>query len=492
MIDHAIEREALRLLWATLRLSIAPELESALAKDRAKRSDAALARLVAGYAQLPAVRALYRERYEKLLERARDMGSVPAVVAASQTAAAADNPIFIGIPEVAGELEARVLALDEARQRGSVDGAALDALVRDVVGLEASCRLEYESRVLAMKPRLGAAGDSAARELTSDSLQAYLRGHPRGCASVVVRGIHEIPGGRSKRTVRAELEDAGALPSELVLRLDTGRGVGTSVIDEFTILDRVARCGLPVPEPLWLESSAALFGQPFIVFRRMPGAAAGDLIEGAFRKEPRTARALARALARVHAGGTALLETPDERGPAVAHTRSLLTHYRDWWRLKKPFPSLVIETAFLWLFRGLDRGLGDATVVHADTGFHNLLLDEAGNACLLDWEFAHFGDPAEDLASCRPAVEQCMPWADFMAEYQREGGKPVSDFRLNYFEIWRPLRNAVVCGTTLHTMMQGEADDIDPVTIALSTFQRLQTDLARTLDARLTRDLDRG
>ena len=37
-------------------------------------------------------------------------------------------------------------------------------------------------------------------------------------------------------------------------------------------------------------------------------------------------------------------------------------------------------------------------------------------------------------------------------------------------------------------MIRGEADDIDPVTIGLSTFQRLQTDLARTLDARLTRD----
>jgi aminoglycoside phosphotransferase (APT) family kinase protein len=489
MSDHTIEREALRQLWATLRLSIAPELGSALARDRAKRSDAALARLVAGYAQLPAVRALYRERYESLLDRARRMDGAAAVAAMSPPAAAADNPIFIGIPEVAGELEARVLALDEARARGSVDGAALDALVRDVVSLEATCRLDYESRVLAMKPRLGATGDSAARELTSGSLQAYLRGHPRGCASVAVRAVHEIPGGRSKRTVRAELEAAGALPSELVLRLDTGRGVGTSVLDEFTLLDRVARRGLPVPEPLWLESSPAPFGQPFIVFRRMAGAAAGDLIEGAFRKEARTARALARALAQVHAGGTALLENADERGPAVSHTRSLLTHYREWWRLKKPFPSLVIEAAFLWLFRGLDRGLGDATVVHADTGFHNLLLDEAGNACLLDWEFAHFGDPAEDLASCRPAVEQCMPWADFMAEYQREGGKPVSDFRLNYFEIWRPLRNAVVCGSTLHSMMRGEADDIDPVTIGLSTFQRLQTDLARTLDARLAREL---
>jgi aminoglycoside phosphotransferase (APT) family kinase protein len=287
--------------------------------------------------------------------------------------------------------------------------------------------------------------------------------------------------------VLARLGTAGPLPSELVLRLDTGRGVGTSVTDEFPLLDRVAKRGLPVPEPLWLEESAEPFGFPFIVFRRMPGASAGDLIEGAFRKEPATARALARALGRVHAGGRELIDDPAERGSAVAHTHALLTHYHEWWRSKKPFPSLVIETAFMWMFRRLGDGLGEPTVVHADAGFHNLLLDEAGNGCLLDWEFAHFGDPAEDLASCRPAVEKCMPWEEFVAEYQAHGGTPVSEFRLNYFEVWRPLRNAAVCGTVLHSLMSGEADDIDPVTIGLSTFQRLQADLARSLESVLAR-----
>jgi hypothetical protein len=154
---------------------------------------------------------------------------------------------------------------------------------------------------------------------------------------------------------------------------------------------------------LWLESSGEPFGFPFIVFRRVPGAAAGDLIEGAFRKEPATARALERALGSVHAKGRILVTSDGGRESSVPHTRELLTHYLEWWRAKKPFPSLVIESAFMWLFRKLDGGLGDATVVHADTGFHNLLLDEQQHACLLDWEFAHLGDPAEDLACCYPA-----------------------------------------------------------------------------------------
>ena len=488
-MDHPVERNALRVLWATLRNSLAPDLGSALARDRAKRADAALARLVAGYEQLPGVRAEFAPRYAALLGQARELAARSG--GQSPTAERTGNAmqgdlVFVGSPAAAAELEALLTTLSNESARDAGSGAQLDDLIRDVVRTEAACRSEYERRVMQLVPAVAGEGKGT-RDVTVEALQRYLRAHPRASPAVVVMEVNEIPGGRSKRTVLARLGVAGPLPAELVLRLDTGRGVGTSVAEEFPLLDRVAKLGLPVPEPLWLEDSAEPFGHPFIVFRRMPGAAAGDLIEGAFRKEPATALALARALARVHAGGRELIEDPAERSSSVVHTRALLTHYHDWWRSKKPFPSLVIETAFMWLFRRLGDGLGESTVVHADSGFHNLLLDETGNGCLLDWEFAHFGDPAEDLASCRPAVEKCMPWEDFLAEYRAHGGSPVSDFRLRYFEVWRPLRNAAVCGTVLHSMMNGEADDIDPVTIGLSTFQRLQADLARSLEAILAR-----
>jgi aminoglycoside phosphotransferase (APT) family kinase protein len=423
-----------------------------------------------------------------LLARARTLArsaGLPTATPDPFEAQSRGELVFVGSPVVAAELESLLAQLSMSGARASAQRAELDRLLLDVIDAERACRLDYEQRVVRLSPTPGGGGASA-REVTVDTLQGYLQAHPRG-AGAQVREVKEVPGGRSKRTVLVTLDPAGKLPSELVLRLDTGRGVGTSVTGEFPLLDRVAKLGQPVPEPLWLEASHEPFGFPFIVFRRMPGAAAGDLIEGAFRKEPATALALARVLGRIHAAGTQLVDEPARAQPAVAHTRELLTHYFDWWRSKKPFPSLVIETAFMWLLRNLDGGLGEPTVVHADTGFHNLLLDPSGNGCLLDWEFAHFGDPAEDLASCRPAVEKCMPWEGFMTEYQANGGKPVSDFRLRYFEIWRPLRNAAVCGTVMHSLMNGEADDIDPVTIALSTFMRLQADLARSLHAVLAR-----
>lgn len=479
MNDRSLERNALLLLWSTLRNTLQPELASALAKDRAKRSDAALLRLVAGYDHLPILRAAFSERYAGLLVEARRLarcGGEGVAAPPANLASLDDNPIFVGIPEVAGTLEGLLVGLART-QDGQEADAGFDSLLARVVSAEADMRDAYESAVAKVKP----VGMRSVHSVTTAALERYLQTHPQSSREVRVKSVIDIPGGRSKRTILVELERSAHLPPALVFRMDTGRGVGTNVSDEFSLLDRVARRGLPVPEPLWLETNVEVFGFPFIVFRRMPGETAGDLIDGAFKKVPATGHALARALAAVHTAGADMIEDPSMRGSAVPHTQELLEHYYDRWTAKKPFPSLITEAAFIWLRRNIDAGLGQATVVHADTAFHNLLLDERGNACLLDWEFAHFGDAAEDLASCRPAVEQFMPWADFLAEYHSHGGHRVTDFQLDYFEVWRPLRNAVLCGTVLHSLIHGEADDIDPVTIALSTFARLQADLAKSL-----------
>jgi aminoglycoside phosphotransferase (APT) family kinase protein len=479
--DRSVERNALLLLWTTLRNNLQPDLSSALAKDRAKRSDAVLLRLIAGYDHLAEVRTAFAGQYAELLVEARTLAQGRGGAGTGPTAnfpGLDDNPVFIGIPQSAGPLEELLMSLSRTKGDDAA-GARFDSFLARVAGVEASLRDTYESAVANLKP----VGTRAVQAVTVPALERYLNSHSQGSRDVRVKSVNDVPGGRSKRTILVELAISAHLPSALVLRMDTGRGVGTNVSDEFPLLDRVSRTGLPVPEPLWLETNVDVFGFPFIVFRRMPGETAGDLIEGAFKKVPETGRALARALAAVHAAGASIIENPAIRGSAVPHTEALLKHYHDWWTAKKPFPSIIIEAAFIWLRRNVGAGLGQATVVHADTAFHNLLLDEGGNACLLDWEFAHFGDGAEDLASCRPAVQKFMPWEEFLAEYYSRGGSPVTDFQLDYFEVWRPLRNAVLCGTVLHSLMHGEADDIDPVTIALSTFARLQADLAKTLGA---------
>ena len=482
------ERHVLQQFWSTLRHYIAPDLQSALAQDKAKRLELALSRMYAGYELLPAIRATHAAAYTAVLAKAQALAGrmgVAVTPSGHSVTTGENNPAFVGIAGLAEDLTDVLAALMHATGKlGSATARAeVDRLLAEVVTVELRCRLDFEAQSATLTSGGGPDAGSLATELTKENLQRYLQSHLKGGPKVTVQKVTLVPGGRSKRTVIAVLGNPGSLPPEIVLRLDTDRGTGTSVIDEYPMIAKVATLNLPVPEPLWFEPSTDIFGHAFIVFRRMPGGSAGDLIEGAFRKEPATGRSLARALGLVHAAGVRLIDDPARRASSVAHTRELLDHYLNYWNSKKPFASLAIDSAFLWLYRGLDERLGPATVVQADTGFHNLLLDDQGNGCLLDWEFAHFGDPAEDLASCRPAVEKCMPWADFMTAYQLHGGWPVSEFRLKYFEVWRPLRNAVACGTVMHSLMTAPADDIDPVTISMSTFVRLQADLARSLAA---------
>jgi Enoyl-(Acyl carrier protein) reductase/Phosphotransferase enzyme family len=66
----------------------------------------------------------------------------------------------------------------------------------------------------------------------------------------------------------------------------------------------------------------------------------------------------------------------------------------------------------------------------------NLLL--AGNSIsgILDWELAHEGHPAQDLAYCRLQVEQVMPWSEFLRIYEDHGGASVSEDVVRYFQIY--------------------------------------------------------
>src|SRR5262245_44116348 len=114
MADHSVEQNALKQLWTTLRHSLVPELSSALAKDRAKRADAALLRLVAGYELLPTVRATYSSRYAALLTEARELAgkaAIPVSKPLDDSTSGRGDPVFVGIPGVAGEIESLLTSL---------------------------------------------------------------------------------------------------------------------------------------------------------------------------------------------------------------------------------------------------------------------------------------------------------------------------------------------------------------------------------------------
>jgi aminoglycoside phosphotransferase (APT) family kinase protein len=159
----------------------------------------------------------------------------------------------------------------------------------------------------------------------------------------------------------------------------------------------------------------------------------------------------------------------------------MIGDYEERWRASNPNASVPLELAFQWLRQELPRVEGAAVLVHGDPGFQNMLVEGDELVCLLDWEFAHAGDPAEDLAYCRPTVERVMPWGQFLQDYHAAGGPTIIPARLEYFEIWRTVRNATLGTRMLRDFAEGAVSGLESCAVAVNTFPRIEAQLAASL-----------
>lgn len=353
------------------------------------------------------------------------------------------------------------------RPEGVAAGIAWDA--------EASGR--WEEAVAAFAPSADTSQETG--DLTA-SLQAYLGARFPADQAGQVLSATRLPGGRSKDTYIVETEGFAALPDRLVLRADSGRTtVHDSVAREYPLICAVHDAGCPAPEPLWLELESAVIGRPFIAFRHMPGEPAGT-VWNVTAGSGEITDALARALARLHA--VQLQRVPGGR-PYPARD-AVVEHFESFekrWQEARLVASPIIANAFAWLKHQGGCFDGDAVVVHGDAHFSNMLMDRGRLICLLDWEFWHFGHPAEDLAYCRPYVEQVSDWGMFLDQYRAAGGRDVSTGALAAMAVWRPLRNAVLSTNVAHQFVTQEDLDLETAAIALSTLPRMERQVAAEL-----------
>jgi aminoglycoside phosphotransferase (APT) family kinase protein len=197
-----------------------------------------------------------------------------------------------------------------------------------------------------------------------------------------------LAGGASKEAWAVDTEDG----RELLVRR-AGGGViheGTlSLRDEFEVL-RVAReTEVLVPEPI--SYLGELAGREAFAMARVRGETIGRRIVQ--RPELAAAREalplqMAEQLARIHA-------IPGERVSMLVDDDPIERFYRELDLVAEPHPA--IELGLRWVRERLPHGR-EHVVVHGDFRLGNLAVDQDGLVAILDWEFAHVGDPAEDVA----------------------------------------------------------------------------------------------
>jgi len=323
----------------------------------------------------------------------------------------------------------------------------------------------------------------AAVTVTIDTINAYLRRKFPSHPSIAASNLQMLTGGMGKDTILFEVSGHPRYSGPLVMRKDLRElSIDVSAVDEFSLLQAVHSAGVAAPEPLWPEPDASQLGTRFIVVRRARGSVAisQDISDEKIRRH--FADRLAAGLAAIHS-----LQLPEHDMFKSAAGKSLdqslrdqLETWRSFWMRKRREPSVKIEMIFAWLEANIPADAKIApTLVHGDYGFHNLIMDQGEVTAILDWEFAHMGDPAEDVNYCRQFIERYVSFDYFLERYLAHGGKPYDAARDRYFTVFRNLRNACASLGALHAFTAGSPGNIKMATAGLAYNPRFELEALR-------------
>jgi aminoglycoside phosphotransferase (APT) family kinase protein len=186
---------------------------------------------------------------------------------------------------------------------------------------------------------------------------------------------------------------------------------------------------------LWIELETTPIGGPFFASRRVLGQTIGD-VWGAPDASPDLCLDIAEVYARVHAIDVHGIEAP----VSPRTNRDELSAMIDWAQrtieIRNATEDPLLQALIAWLRAHIPPAPARPSLVHGDAAFSNLLVTGDRVAAVLDWEQAHLGDPAEELAYLRPSIEPVLPWPDFVERYVQAGGRSPDPSRLQFYEVW--------------------------------------------------------
>lgn len=259
----------------------------------------------------------------------------------------------------------------------------------------------------------------------------------------------------------------------LVLRTDAASGLAASHgrLQEYEILRAAHAVGVTVPEPLAACDDRSVIGKEFVVMRRVVGVAVGPKVardETLGGEREALVERLGAELARIHS------ITPETHrfdflgDPAPNRPLDELTEMLD--ALGEPRPAL--EWGLRWLTR--HRLPPEAPVLaHRDFRTGNYMVDGRGLTAILDWEFAGWSEPHEDIgwfcAMCWRFGQRNRPAGGigsrdaFYRGYEKASGCSVDPQRVYWWEVFAHVRWALLAIQQGQRFLKGGERTLDIV-----------------------------
>lgn len=301
-----------------------------------------------------------------------------------------------------------------------------------------------------------------------------------------VTELRRLSGGASQ-----ELFSLKAGGRDLILRRKPpsygGSGNSVGLATEAALIRAADAQGAPVPEVVYICEEADGIGEAYLM-SKVEGETLGARIvrNDAFAAvRPLLARQCGEALAKIHAvpvGSVPALPLSD----AASELEKYETVYRN---VGSERP--IFEAAFRWL---KDRApkVEAPLFLHGDFRNGNIMFSpETGVAAILDWELAHIGDAAEDLAwicinswrfgGAKP-VGGFGDYAELLDGYEAAGGKPVPLERVLYWQTLGSLKWGCMCLTMYSAYASGADASVERAMIGRRASET-EIDLINLLEA---------
>ena len=343
-------------------------------------------------------------------------------------------------------------------------------------------------------------GERVVSAVTNDIIAQKVAGfvaEQTGARDVSVREFQRLSGGTIQDNFALELIIEGgshAGNQSLVLRTDAPSSVSVSHnrAEEFAILKSAFDAGVRAPEPLWLCTDELLIGKPFYFMRRAGGtAAAHKLVRGDLNEAQRASlvETLGSELAKLHnvkppCDNLAFLPTPNTT-PAQRRIDEYRTYLDE-----LPNPQPVLEWALRWLELHAPKS-HDLSLCHGDFRTGNYMVDGAELTGILDWEFASWSDPHEDIGWLCARCWRFGNWDRHVGGigdrealyrgYESVAGKVLDIYVVPYWEVMATLRWAVIALQQAQRHLSGEQRSLE-LALTGRMVPKMELDLLTQID----------
>jgi len=255
-----------------------------------------------------------------------------------------------------------------------------------------------------------------------------------------VTDVVRLAGGFSKETILVSTTGSTAVGDIVLRKVVPGRPTDHLPF-EYEMVRFAWSNGLPVPEPLWIQLEPDEVCSPYFVTRRANGANAGDVFGPYPGVGASVALDIAGILAHLHRlDASGVGTTPTVPMYETAQVLEAITQQDDLLAGLATADDLygpLWKVVLAWLRANVPERAERPVLVHADVGFHNLLVSDDRVEALLDWERSHLGSVSQDLAYVRPSIESLVSWADFLAAYEAAGGTAPPPESLQFYSVWQ-------------------------------------------------------